>query len=64
MWLGRVMGEPPPFGLDASFGMAELGRELAAARVDWDLFFDTQSNADLSRVIDYANSQRVPLAIP
>jgi len=61
VWLARVTGEPPPFGLNPSFGAAELRRELETARAGWDLFLDTQADADLSRVIAYTNTQRVPL---
>lgn len=61
VWLARVTGEPPPFGLYPSFGAAELRCELETARAGWDLFLDTQADADLSRVIAYTNTQRVPL---
>jgi len=61
VWLGRVTGEPPPFGHDASFDVVELRREFEAARAGWEAFLDAQTDADLSRVIAYGNTQRVAL---
>ena len=49
VWLARVTEEPPPFGLNPSFGAAELRRELETARAGWDLFLDTQADAEGGR---------------
>jgi len=61
VWLGRVTGDPVPFGPHPSFSAAALRRELETACAAWDLFLATQSDAGLSRVIAYTDTQRVPL---
>lgn len=53
VWLARVTGGSPPFGLEASFGPADLRQQFAAAHDLWNAFLDTQSDADLARVIVY-----------
>lgn len=61
VWLGRVSGQPPPFGLEVALDVRELGREFEAARAGWDQFLATQTDDDLSHVIAYGNAQRVAL---
>ncbi len=62
VWLGRVTGEPVPFDLQPSLGVVELRHELERVHTGWTSFLDTQTDADLSRVITYRNTDRVPLA--
>ena len=61
VWLARVTGDPLPLGLKPSFSAAALRRELETTCAEWDLFLETQSDADLSRVIAYTDTHRVSL---
>jgi len=60
IWLARVTGAEPPFGVNPSFGPAELRVELDLASDGWSRFLATQSDADVARVIRYTNLKGDP----
>ncbi len=55
VWLARVTASPMPFGVNPTFTPAELAEQLVLANDGWQAFFDTQTDADLDRVIQYTN---------
>lgn len=60
IWLARVTGTTPPFGVNPTFGVDDLRGEFASARDGWAAFLETLSGADLDRVIRYANLKGDP----
>jgi uncharacterized damage-inducible protein DinB len=60
IWLARVTGTPPPFGVNPTFAAAELRAEFEVARDGWRAFLATQGDADMARVIHYRNSKGEP----
>lgn len=64
IWLARVTGTPPPFGVNPTFGVLELGAEFEIARDGWNRFLDSQSDADLTRVIHYHSLKGEPFSTP
>ena len=64
IWLARVLGEPPPFGVNPTFSATDLGTQFEVARDGWSRYLDTQTDADLTRVIDYKNLKGDPFHSP
>jgi uncharacterized damage-inducible protein DinB len=64
IWLARVTGTPPPFGVNPTFGPAELRAQLAQADEGWMRFFATQGEQDVVRVIHYLNLKGDPFSSP
>lgn len=64
IWLARVVGEPPPFGVNPTFSAAALAGELDVAKDGWSRFLDTQTDADLTRVIHYQSLKGDPFQSP
>lgn len=62
VWLGRITNEPAPFGLEATFGVTDLRREFESARADWNRYFATRNESDLSRVITYGNALQIAVS--
>lgn len=60
IWLARVTGTPPPFGVNPTFSIDALAGEFAVARDGWSAFLDTQTDADLARIIEYRNLKGDP----
>ena len=64
IWLARVTGTPAPFGVNPTFSATELHTEFAVAREGWAGFLDTQTDADIPRVIHYNSLKGDPLHSP
>ena len=62
IWLARVTGTPPPFGVNPSFGPADLRAQFVQADEDWTRFLATQGEQDVMRVIDYLNLKGDPFS--
>ena len=64
IWLARVTGTPPPFSVNPTFSVQELGAEFEIARDGWSKFFATQTDVDLTRVLHYRNLKGEPFQSP
>jgi uncharacterized damage-inducible protein DinB len=64
IWLARVTGTATPFGVNPTFRPAELRVEFDLAHEGWSRFLDTQSDADVARVIRYTNLKGDPFESP
>ena len=53
IWLARVTATPMPFGVNPTFSAAELAEQFEIARDGWARYLDTQTDADMTRVIHY-----------
>jgi uncharacterized damage-inducible protein DinB len=61
VWLARVAGGDPPFSVNPTFSADELRRQFDTARDGWAAFLDTQTDADIQRVIAYRNLKDQPM---
>lgn len=64
IWLARVTGTPMPFGVNPSFGFLELRAEFEIARDGWARYLDSQTDADLPRVMHYSSLKGEPFHSP
>ncbi len=64
VWLARVAGGQPPFGVNPAFDVAGLQEQFETARLEWERFLDTQTDADMARVIAYTNLRGDPFTTP
>ncbi len=64
VWLARVAGMRPPFGINPAFDITGLREEFETARVEWEQFLDTQTDVDMTRIIHYTNLKGVPFTTP
>lgn len=64
IWLARVTGTPPPFGVNPTLGPAELRAQFAHAAEGWSRFLDAQSEQDVVRTIHYFNLKGDPFSSP
>ena len=64
IWLARVTGTAPPFGVNPSFGAGELRAQFAEVHDGWTRFLATQTDQDVVRVIDYLNLKGDPFSSP
>ena len=64
IWLARVTTTPARFSVNPTLSAADLRVELDAARDGWARFLETQSEADMVRVIQYTNLKGDPFETP
>ena len=64
IWLARVTGEAPPFGVNPTFSAVHLAAEFDVAGDGWSRYLDTQTDADIARVIHYKNLKGDPFQSP
>ncbi len=64
VWLARVAGGPMPYSVNPLFEMAELRAQLDTAHEGWQRFLDTQTDADITRIIHYTNLKGAPFSSP
>jgi len=64
IWLARVTGTPPPFGVNPTLGAAELRAQFAQAREGWTRFLAAQTELDVVRAIHYTNLKGDPFSSP
>jgi uncharacterized damage-inducible protein DinB len=64
VWLARVTATPMPFGVNPTFAANELRAELEHAHDGWLRFLATQTDADVPRIIHYANLKGQPFSSP
>ena len=60
IWLARVTGTEMPFGVNPTFSPAELRAQFDVARDGWSRYLDTQTDADVARIIHYENLKGDP----
>ena len=64
VWLARVAGGESPFSVNPTFGADQLREQFALARDGWAEFLQTQTDADIERVIAYRNLKGEPMVSP
>ena len=64
IWLARVTGTPPPFGVNPAFSAADLRGQFAQVHDGWTRFLAGQTDQDVVRVIDYLNLKGDPFSSP
>jgi len=62
IWLARVTGSQSPFGVNPTFGVDDLRAEFETAQSGWTDFLNTQTDADITRVVSYTNLKGDPFA--
>jgi uncharacterized damage-inducible protein DinB len=60
IWLARVTGTAPPFGVNPTFGVLELRAEFEIARDGWAGYLAAQTDADVARTIHYSSLKGEP----
>jgi uncharacterized damage-inducible protein DinB len=60
IWLARVTGTPAPFGVNPTLAIDALAGEFLLARDGWAAFLDSQTDADMARIIEYRNLKGDP----
>lgn len=60
VWLARVTGATMPFGVNPAFDPAELRMQFELASTEWHAFLASQTDGDLTRVIQYTNLKGKP----
>lgn len=60
IWLSRVTGEKPPFGVNPTFSPAELAGQLELAHSGWLDYLDTRTDGDTARLVRYTNLKGEP----
>lgn len=64
VWLARVTGSMLPFGVNPDFDPVELRAQFELADEGWRTFLDSQTDADMARVIAYTNLKGDPFTTP
>jgi uncharacterized damage-inducible protein DinB len=64
VWLARITGATMPFGANPAFDTAALRIQFDLASNEWHAFLATQTDVDLTRVIQYTNLKGVPFESP
>jgi uncharacterized damage-inducible protein DinB len=64
IWLARVTGTVPPFGVNPTLSPAEVRAQFAEADDGWTRFLASQSELDVVRVIRYTNLKGDPFSSP
>jgi uncharacterized damage-inducible protein DinB len=55
IWLARVTGTAAPFDVNPTLAIDTLAGEFLLAHDGWTAFLDTQTDADVARIIEYRN---------
>jgi uncharacterized damage-inducible protein DinB len=64
VWLARVTATAMPFGVNPTFTADELRVQLQHAHDGWLSFLQTQTDADVPRIIYYTNLKGQPFSSP